>query len=191
MVRQLLSRHLPSALVSEGCPATYEFTGDPIQQYEQALFAIVALETHHRCVANPDSRKIVRGRRNSIPRYGPSEVRLGLGDEFMILHKVLRGRTAQLSDRSRQGRRSARGAPELSPDIERRSGAAVRLHRLVEHVNHSRLLHMEIKMRAATANPPAAKNESVEGSGTGTSGLKVKSSNAADWAVGAWLMRSE
>src|ERR1017187_10675686 len=41
--------------------------------------------------------------------------------------------TAEVSDRRRQPRRSARGTPKSPPDVERKHGAAVRLHRLVRH----------------------------------------------------------
>jgi hypothetical protein len=40
--------------------------------------------------------------------------------------ETLTRRTAELSDSRRQERWSARGAPELPPGFERRSGAAVR-----------------------------------------------------------------
>jgi hypothetical protein len=44
--------------------------------------------------------------------------------------------TTEVSDRRRQGRWIARGASEWTPSVERRSRAAVRLHRLVRHFGH-------------------------------------------------------
>jgi hypothetical protein len=50
--------------------------------------------------------------------------------------------TTEVSDRRREERRSARGTRELPPGVGRRSGAAVRLHRLVAFLDFSSIIPM-------------------------------------------------